>query len=321
MAYLVTGGAGFIGSYVAERLLARGETVIALDNFNPYYDPKLKWQNIERLRSYERFHLVEGDIRSEETVTEVFDAYAITHVAHMAAMAGARGSIENAPLYMSINLTGTLNLLEAARRHDVQQFVQASTSTVYGLTPQVPFTETDAADRPLAPYPASKRAAELLAHTYHHLAGMNIIVARLFNVYGPSGRPDMMPLRLMTAAFSGETVKIFNNGDIYRDWTYIDDTAEGIVSALDRPMGYEIINIGCGEPISLREFIAIIEEYAGRPIARVNEPTPPSDPPITFCNNEKARRLLGFNPRTNIRDGLRHTWEWFYEWYTQKVSP
>jgi UDP-glucuronate 4-epimerase len=150
---------------------------------------------------------------------------------------------------------------------------------------------------------------------------MNIIVARLFNVYGPSGRPDMMPLRLMTAAFSGETVKVFNNGDIYRDWTYIDDTAEGIVSALDRPMGYEIINIGCGEPISLREFIAIIEEYAGRPIARVNEPTPPSDPPITFCNNEKARRLLGFNPRTNIRDGLRHTWEWFYEWYTQKVSP
>lgn len=320
MVYLVTGGAGFIGSYVAERLLQRGDAVIALDNFNDYYDPKLKWQNIERLKAYEQFRLVEGDIRSSETVAKVFDTYPITHVAHLAAMAGARGSIENAATYMSINVTGTLHLLEAARRHEVQQFVQASTSTVYGLTQQVPFIETDPADRPLAPYPASKRSAELLAHTYHHLAGMNIIVARLFNVYGPAGRPDMMPLRLMTAAFTGETIKVFNDGDIYRDWTYIDDTADGIVSALDRPMGYEIINIGCGEPISLRDFITIIEEYAGRRISRINETTPPSDPPITFCNNEKARRLLDFAPRTNVRDGLRRTWEWFYQWYPQKVS-
>lgn len=311
MTYLITGGAGFVGSHVAEKLLQRGETVVVIDNFNDYYDPAIKRRNVERLSTYEQFTLIEGDIRDVELVNRMFAEHNITHVAHLAAMAGVRASVDQTRLYMDVNLTGSMNLMEAGKAQKIQQFVMASTSSVYGKTEIVPFIETDTADRPLAAYPASKRAAEMLGHTYNNLVDMNVTVLRFFNVYGPSGRPDMMPWKLMEATQNGEVITLFNGGDIHRDWTYIADTAKGVIAALDKPLGYEVINLGCGAPISLTDFVEIIEEYSGKQINRVNVPTPLSDPPITYCDNTKARELLDFTPDVSVKDGLYKTWEWF----------
>ncbi len=314
MSILITGGAGFIGSRLAEVLLARGATVVALDNFNDYYDPAIKRANAARLAAYDSFTLVEGDIRDAATVDALYAAHDVRRVAHLAAMAGVRESVKQPGLYIAVNYNGTFNLLEAARRHDVEVFVQASTSSVYGKTQQLPFVETDTADRPLAAYPASKRAAELLGHTYTHLHGLNVTALRFFNVYGPAGRPDMMPMRVMHALLDGTVIPIFNGGDIHRDWTYIDDTVNGVIAALERPLGYEVINLGVGAPISLNEFIDTLEELSGRTLNRQDVPTPPSDPPITYCDNSKARRLLDFDPQTTVHEGLAKTWAWFRQW-------
>ncbi len=311
MTTLITGGAGFIGSHVAEALLKRGERVVVLDNFNDYYDPAIKRSNAERLSHYDSCIIVEGDIRDAALVDRLFSEHGVTHVAHLAAMAGVRESVNQTRLYLDVNVTGTMNLLEAAKAARIEQFVLASTSSVYGRTNQLPFVETDSADRPLAAYPASKRAAELLAHTYHNLVGMQVTCLRFFNVYGPAGRPDMMPWRLLEATQNGEEIKLFNGGDIRRDWTYIADTVQGVIAALDKPLGYEVINLGCGAPISLIDFVELIEAYTGKSINTVSVPTPPSDPPITYCDNSKARELLGFAPSVSVREGLRRTWEWY----------
>lgn len=311
MTTLVTGAAGFIGSHVAADLLARGDRVVVLDNFNDYYDPAIKRGNAARLRDYESCTLVEGDIRDASLVERVVAEQGIKRVAHLAALAGVRASVNQPRLYLDVNFTGTLNLLEAAKRAGIKQFVLASTSSVYGRTENLPFVETDTADRPLAAYPASKRAAEMLAHTYYNLAGMPVTALRFFNVYGPAGRPDMMPWRLLEATQTGAEIKLFNGGDIHRDWTYIADTVAGVVAALDKPLGFEIINLGCGAPISLTDFVETIEALAGKAINTVSVQTPLSDPPITYCNNDKARELLGFAPSVSIREGLRRTWEWY----------
>ena len=313
MSTLITGGAGFIGSHVAEALLRRGERVVVIDNFNAYYDPALKRENARRLRQHDACKLIEGDIRDAALVNRIFADEGVKRVAHLAAMPGVRASVRQPRLYMDVNLGGTLNLLEASQANAIEQFVLASTSSVYGKTEILPFVETDVADRPLAAYPASKRAAELLAHTYHNLVDMHVTALRFFNVYGPAGRPDMMPWKLMAATQTGDEMRLFNGGEIHRDWTYIADTVDGVLSALDTPLGYEVINLGCGAPISLLDFVAIIEEYAGATINKVSVPTPLSDPPITFCDNAKARRLLGFAPKVDIRDGLRRSWEWYAE--------
>ena len=310
MATIITGGAGFIGSHVAQRLLEAGEQVVVLDNFNDYYDPQLKRANAKRLQ-VQGAVIHDTDVRDLDTLQQIFHDHAITHVIHLAAMAGVRASVTQTPLYVAVNYVGTMNVLEVAQEHAVEQVVLASTSSVYGQTKTVPFIEADAADHPLASYPASKRGAEILAHTYHHLQGMNINILRFFNVYGPAGRPDMMPLRLMQAAIDGSTIPIFNNGEIHRDWTYIDDITDGILAANQTPLAYAVMNLGYGSPISLNEFISIIEEYSGRTIITQAVPTPPSDPPITYCDNTRARQLLGFNPQVNIQEGLRRTWDWF----------
>lgn len=317
MTYLITGGAGFIGSHVAEKLLQRGEQVVVLDNFNDYYDPILKRANINRIE-HPNLTVVEGDVRDIDVVNRTVADNNVTHIGHLAAMAGVRMSMTQPRLYMDVNTTGTLNLLEAARENNIEQFVLASTSSVYGETQNLPFIETDTADRPLAAYPASKRAAEILGHTYHNLHNMNVTALRFFNVYGPAGRPDMMPLILMNATQDGRLIKMFNGGDISRDWTYIDDTVKGVIAALDTPLGYEIINLGVGNPISLIDFVEIIEELSDVEINKTAVPTPPSDPPITYCDNTKARQLLGFAPEISVQDGLYRTWQWFRDTQVEK---
>jgi UDP-glucuronate 4-epimerase len=314
MTILITGGAGFIGSHVAEVLLQRGEEVLILDNFNDYYDPAIKRANIQRIQ-HNNLTVVEGDLRDNELIKQLFAQHKIRKVAHLAAMAGVRSSVSEVGLYMQVNTIGSMNLFEAAHHTGVEQFVLASTSSVYGATEKLPFIETDTADRPLAAYPASKRAAEMLAYTYHNLHKANYTVLRFFNVYGPAGRPDMMPMRLMHASQDGTEIKLFNGGDISRDWTFIDDTVNGVVAALDKPLGYEVINLGVGNPISMTEFVEIIEELSGKTINKISVETPLSDPPITYCDNTKARQLLGFNPQVSVQDGLLRTWEWFRDFY------
>ena len=323
MTYLVTGGAGFIGSRLTRKLLDRGDAVVILDNFNNYYDPALKRRNIEWLGKHINLTVIEGDTRDRDTVETLFNQHEITHIAHMAAMPGVRASIKQARLYWDVNLTGSATLLEAAMHiAEIKQVVLASTSSVYGETQKIPFVETDSADRPLAAYPASKRAMEMLGHTYYNLYQVPITALRFFNVYGPMGRPDMMPLKLFNAAFNGQQIKLFNGGDIRRDWTYIDDAVDGVIAALDHPLGYEVINLGVGSPILMTEFVEIIEELTGRQINKTTVPTPLSDPPITYCDNTKARQLLGFSPQISLQDGLRETWEWFreYELYAREIG-
>ena len=311
MAVLITGGAGFIGSSLAQRLLTQGQEVVILDNFNDYYAPAVKRANIQRLQPTTHLHLVEGDIRNPDDIERAFAVAPIKQVAHLAAMSGVRSSLNQSSVYVAVNTMGTVNLLEAAKQHQVDVFCMASTSSVYGATEVLPFTETDTADRPLNAYAASKRSAELLGYTYHHLHGLNITALRFFNVYGAAGRPDMMPMRLFRASQDGSQITLFNNGDIARDWTFIDDTVDGIISALNKPLGYEVINVGMGSPVSMREFTDLIQEITGSPINTISSATPLTESPVTFCNNEKARDLLGFNPTTTVREGLEQTWVWY----------
>ncbi len=314
MTTLITGGAGFIGSRLALRLLADHEPVVILDNFNDYYDPEIKRGNITALGTDPV--VIEGDIRDEATIEAVFSDHAITRVAHLAAMANVRFSAERGRLYADVNTSATVSLLDAARRHDVSVFVLGSTSSVYGNTAQIPFVEDDAAACPLAPYPASKRAAEIFAYTYYQLYGLNVNVLRFFNVYGPHGRPDMMPLRVIESILGDETIALFDGGALQRDWTYIDDIIDGVVAALERPLGYQIMNLGYGAPITLSEFIRIYEELIGKQaITRVVD-APLTEPKITYCDNGRAAELLGFSPQVSIGEGLARTWAWYRERYS-----
>ncbi len=310
MTTLITGAAGFVGSRLALRLLARGERVLALDNFDPYYDPARKRANARELEQ-RGARFAQADVRDAARLADLVREHGVRRIAHLAALAGVRASVEEPARYFEVNAVGSVNVLEAARRGGVELVVLGSTSSVYGAAPRVPFVEDDAADRPLAAYPASKRAAELAAHACHHLHGLPVTVLRLFNVYGPAGRPDMMPLRLLRAAVRGEAIPVYDEGRLARDWTYVDDTVDGIAAALERPLGYEILNLGLGAPVKLSAFIEIVERLAGRPVRRAPEPAPRSEPPITYCDNAKARRLLGFAPRVGLAEGLARTWEWF----------
>jgi UDP-glucuronate 4-epimerase len=321
--YLVTGAAGFIGSHVAERLLGRGDSVVGLDNLNDYYDSNFKRRNLEEISSRgaqdERFVFIHGDIRDRDLVQGLFGKQCFDAVIHLAAMAGVRASIDDPYLYNDVNLTGTLVLLDAAIGRlgsrplsgSPTPFVLATTSSVYGATQQIPFTETDTCDRPMAPYAASKRAAELLGYTYHHLYGLPCTGLRFFTVYGPRGRPDMMAYKVVDNIFFGRQVPLYNNGQMHRDWTYVDDIVSGVVAAADRPLGYEIINLGRGEPVLVAEFVHLIEGLAGRKANLTPAPMPDVDIPFTFADIAKARRLLGYNPQVSVREGVTRFWQWY----------
>lgn len=311
MTVLVTGAAGFIGSTLTDALLERGESVVAIDDFNDYYDPARKRANAAGFKSHARAHLYEMDIRDPEGIARVFAEHRPRAVAHLGAYGGVRYSIGRARLYAEVNFLGTVNLLEAARQQGVEVFVFASTSSVYGNTTALPFVETDACNLPLAPYPATKKAAEVMGYSYHNLHGLNFTALRFFSVYGPRGRPDMMPYLVTDRIVRGEEITLFDSGRLRRDWTYVDDVVAGILAALARPLGYQLINLGRGEPVLMSDFVATIETLVGKKARLLTPPAPESEPLVTFADIGLARRLLGYDPRTPVDAGLSQLWSWY----------
>lgn len=323
---LVTGAAGFIGSHTVEALLKRGDRVIGLDNLNDYYDPLRKRANLEEIRQAlahtdhsQRFTFIEGDIRDRKLVKQVFEENQIKAIVHLAAMAGVRVSIDNPELYYDVNLMGTLVLLDAAvgragvkgSTSGLPLFVFASTSSVYGNTRQIPFVPEDPCDRPLAPYAASKRAGELLGYSYYHLYGLPFTALRFFTVYGPRGRPDMMAYKVLDNIFTGCEVPLYNGGQMHRDWTYVSDIVNGVVAAADNPLGYEILNVGRGEPVLLNDFVKKIEMLVGREAHLKSTSMLDADIAYTFADVSKTRAQLGYDPKVSVSEGVEHFWKWY----------
>ncbi len=306
--YLITGGAGFIGSHVGEALLARGDSLTVLDNFNRFYDPAIKRSNIALLKGAQ---LIEGDIRDQGLVGELFASQRFDGVVHLAAMAGVRPSLLDPLLYEDVNVRGSLILLEAARRQPGLRFVFASSSSVYGANERVPFSETDDIHRPVSPYAATKRAGELHGYTYHHLYGIPFTGLRFFTVYGERQRPEMAIHKFVKAAFEGTPVPFYGDGSTRRDYTYIADIVDGVVRALDRCAGYELYNLGESQTISLAELVAAIELATGRKMLLDRQPMQPGDVLVTYADVSKARQKLGYEPRTALAEGLRR----FVAWY------
>lgn len=315
---LVTGAAGFIGSHTVEALLQRGDRVIGLDNLDPYYEPVRKHSNLQEVgataaRVGSAFVFQEGDVRDRRLLGAVLDENPPDCIVHLAAMPGVGASVRAPHLYWEVNLTGTLNLLEAAHERGVRRFVFASTSSTYGATSRIPFVEDDNADRPLAPYPASKRAAELLGHSYSHLHGLQFTALRFFTCYGPRGRPDMLAYRAMDNLYRRAPLALYDGGSLQRDWTYVADIVAGIVAAVDRPQRYEVINIGRGAPISVSDFVRALERASGRETKVSGGSLPESDMKATYASIEKARALLGYQPKVSVDEGVARTLAWYHE--------
>ena len=313
MNVLLTGGAGFIGSHVAERLLQRGDRVTVVDDFNDFYDPAVKHRNAAAFAG--RAPLATVDIRDAAGLRMLFRPSEFDAIIHLAARAGVRPSLIQPKLYSETNILGTQNLLELAREFGVKKFVFASSSSVYGVNAKVPFAETDPIFNPISPYAATKLAGEALCHVYHHLYGTDIVCLRFFTVYGPRQRPDLAIHKFTKAIFAGKPIEMFGDGSARRDYTYIDDILQGILGALDRPLGYEVINLGESQTTELRELIALIEKATGKKAQIIPAPVQPGDVPVTFADITKARRLLGYNPQVKIAEGIPK----FVEWYRSQV--
>ncbi len=308
---LVTGAAGFIGSHVAQALLARGDTVAGFDNLNDYYSPARKRANLAHLSANPHFAFYEHDLRDADRLQHLCTQERFDAVVHLAAMANVRYSIEHAALYSDVNVRGTVNLLEAVRQSGTPHVVFASTSSVYGRTERLPFREDDPLGRPLAPYPATKIAGEVIGHAYHSLFDISFTVLRFFSVYGPRGRPDMMPYIVTDCVAHQREFSLFAAGEMYRDWTYIADIVDGVVAAVDRPLGYEVFNLGRGEPVRMADFVELIEQLVGQRARMNTPPAPPSEPPMTFADVSKARLLLGYAPQISVAAGMQSFWEWY----------
>lgn len=312
MAIMVTGGAGFIGSHLCARLVERGDEALCIDNLDPYYNPEIKRDNLRSCLERANFHFFERDIRTYRSMRKFFEEFEIEKIVHLAARAGVRGSIENPHLYQKVNVGGTLNLLELARRHDIKNFVFGSSSSVYGASKDVPFRE-NGSTRPISPYGASKRAAEVYCQMYSKLYGLKVSALRFFTVYGPKQRPDMAIHKFTRLIDQGEEVPMFGDGHSKRDYTYIDDVIEGILSALDKSFGFETFNLGNSRTVSLRDLIALIEETVGRR-ARIRQlPPQAGDVLITYADISKAEELLGYEPKTPIEKGIQKFVRWFQD--------
>lgn len=309
---LVTGAAGFIGSHVAELLLSRGDSVVGVDNLNSYYNPELKQRNLALLSKFPAFRFEQTELADIAAVRDLFRRHRFTRVAHIAARAGVRPSIQDPILYEEANVRATTGLLQESAAAKVENFVLTSSSSVYGNSTQVPFREDDSAtDRPISPYAATKKATEVMGYTYHHLYGLNVNVIRPFTVYGPRGRPDMAPWLFLESAILGKTIKKFGDGSTRRDYTFIGDFVAGFVSALDRPLGYEILNLGNSATVSLNDCIETVEAIVGKRLQIEQLPMQPGDVTITNADISKAERLLGYSPQTPFREGMKV----FYDWY------
>ena len=311
--FLITGAAGFIGSHLAERLLAQGHVVVGLDNFDAFYDPSVKRSNLEHASQNANFTLVEGDIRDGDLVTRTLRDSRVDTVIHLAARAGVRPSIEEPLLYEDVNVRGTLAVLQAMRETGVKRMLFASSSSVYGNRERVPFAETDSVDHPVSPYAATKKAGELLAYTFSHLYGMNIWCLRFFTVYGPRQRPEMAIAKFLRAARNGAAVTVFGDGSMRRDFTYIDDIIDGVTRALDHIDGYEIVNIGGAHSYPLTQLLDVIEDVTGVNLERRHEPVPAGDVKQTVADTRRARDLFGYEPKWSLNDGIRAQWEWMGE--------
>ncbi len=311
MRTLVTGGAGFIGSHLVDRLLADGGEVVAVDNFDPFYAAPLKRSNLASASANPRFRLVELDIRDAEGVDRLLREFRPDAIAHLAARAGVRPSIEQPALYAEVNVTGTVHLLQSASRLDPRpRFVYASSSSVYGDRDTAPFRETDNVDLPVSPYAATKKACELLAHTFHHLHGLPVTGLRFFTAFGPRNRPDLAISKFAALIDRGEPVPMFGDGSTRRDYTYVGDIVDGIVRALDRCRSHHLYNLGHSEPIPLREMIAAIGEALGKAPLINQLPEQPGDVRQTYADISRARAELGYDPKTPFKEGLRRFVEW-----------
>lgn len=327
MSTLITGGAGFIGSHLAEimslRISAAGanESIVCLDNFNDYYAPALKHANATRIGAMPHVEVIEGDFCDQAAMSALFAERKFRHVVHLGAYAGVRISVEQPFLYQQNNVGGTLSLLEAARQHPVDRFLIASSSTVYGNGAAIPFEEDAPLGIPASPYGATKRAAELLGFTYHALHGVPVVSLRPFSVYGPGLRPDLA-LTIFTAAIeSNRPLPLFGDGSVRRDFTHVRDICDGLISALtaENAVG-QAINLGHSEPVEMREIIRMIEDSLGRKANIQQLPARPEDLPVTFASLEKARRILGYEPKVPIADGIREFCDWYCDWHGRQAG-
>jgi UDP-glucuronate 4-epimerase len=311
MKVLVTGVAGFIGMHCALRLTARGDEVVGLDNLSPYYSVELKRERLKQLRI--RFH--ELDIAQAAGLAQVFEKERPEAVLHLAAQAGVRYSLENPAAYVETNLVGFANLLECCRRHPPCHLVFASSSSVYGNNPELPWSEGQNVDHPVSLYAATKKSNELMAHVYSHLFGLNVTGLRYFTVYGPWGRPDMSPMLFARAIMEGKPIQVFNHGDMQRDFTYVDDIVEGTLRVLDRPSRYAVYNIGNHQPVALLDYIAMLEAALGKKARLEMKPMQPGDVKATYADTTALRDAVGFAPSTPLETGLQRFAAWFKQYY------
>jgi UDP-glucuronate 4-epimerase len=310
---LVTGAAGFIGSTLVDRLLAEGREVVGFDNFDPFYPEEQKRRNLRAALESGRFRLVRGDIRDAKAVERVFADGGFDGVAHLAALAGVRPSIDRPALYADVNVNGTAVLLEAACRHGKPRFVFASSSSVYGEREDGPFRETDPIERPISPYAATKRAGELVAHTFHYVHGLDVTCVRIFTAYGPRQRPDLAIRAFAERMLRDEPIPVYGDGSSLRDFTFVGDLVDGLVRALDRPLGFRILNLGAGSPVVLLDVIRAIEAALGRP-ARIDWlPRQPGDVSKTWADTSAAREALGYAPATSLAQGIARFVAWLRE--------
>jgi UDP-glucuronate 4-epimerase len=312
---LVTGGAGFIGSHLVDQLLSEDDWKVAVvDDFNDFYDPAIKHENIRQHHDNPRFHLFDADIRDKSRLDHLFAAHRFDCVVHLAARAGVRPSLDQPQLYAETNINGTLNLLELARQHGIKKFVFGSSSSVYGTNAKVPFSEDDPIRQPISPYAATKGAGELFSHTYSHLYGIRVVCLRFFTVYGARQRPDLAIHKFARLISAHKRIPVFGDGTTRRDYTYVDDIIAGVRAAIDYERSqYEVINLGESRTVELRELISLLERELGVTAQIDWQPLQPGDVPQTYADISKARALLGYNPQTQIEKGIAQFVKWFQD--------
>lgn len=319
MRVLLTGGAGFIGFHVAKALLGRGDHVTIVDNFNNYYDPKLKYARIRQIKKSSNLKVSKTDIHSYNKLEKIFKKNKFDKICHLAAQAGVRYSLKNPFRYELWNNLGTLNILELARKFKINDFIFASSSSVYGGNEKIPFLELDDVSKPISLYAATKRTNELYAYVYHHLYGFNCTGLRFFTVYGPWGRPDMVLFKFVKNILARKPIAVYNYGNMKRDFTYVSDIVNGVLASLDKSYAYEIFNLASSNQVELKRFIEIVEKELGMKAKKKMLPIQPGDVPVTYADIKKAKKMLGYNPQVKIEEGVKKFIKWYMEYKNVRI--